>query len=104
MTLRLVNIGRADKGDGDPIRVAFDKINKNFQDYQLDLLNLNNSLSDLNDVVDSISVESGLSFDFGPITPRTVTTPIELLFYASQIDMGTIVSPTPVVYDAGNLG
>ncbi|NBR61613.1 MAG: hypothetical protein EBT86_08180 [Actinobacteria bacterium] len=32
MTLRLVNLGISDKGNGDPIRVAFEKVNLNFID------------------------------------------------------------------------
>jgi hypothetical protein len=97
MSIQLVNIGRANKGDGDPIRVAFDKINQNFQ-------NFTNDLENLSDVVDSIPNTTTLTFDFGSIVPKQVFSPIELLFYASQIDMGTIVSPTPVLYDAGTLG
>lgn len=30
MVQKIVNIGIADKGNGDPLRVAFDKINQNF--------------------------------------------------------------------------
>ena len=108
MTIRLVNLGRADKGDGDPLRVAFDKINQNFTD-------LNSSTQGLQGIqgirgnqglqgLQGTSDQSNLTFDFGTIMPKVVTTPIELLFYASQIDMGTIDSPTPVLYDAGTLG
>lgn len=32
MTLRIVNLGISDKGNGDPIRVAFNKVNLNFTD------------------------------------------------------------------------
>lgn len=35
MTKQLVNLGTADKGNGDPLRVAFEKINGNFNElYQ----------------------------------------------------------------------
>lgn len=166
MTIRLVNIGRADKGDGDPIRVAFDKINQNFTELQLDQTGLldfdgttmfnntgvtisnrgqstgstahitlpadaGNNISILNNYgkitlttgtspgnqknfvfdtdgglifPDGTKQTTALSFDFGTIMPKVVTSPLELLFYASQIDMGTIDNPTPVLYDAGNLG
>lgn len=30
MTIQLINLGTADKGNGDPIRVAFNKVNANF--------------------------------------------------------------------------
>jgi hypothetical protein len=30
MTKQVINIGIADKGDGDPLRVAFSKVNDNF--------------------------------------------------------------------------
>jgi hypothetical protein len=36
MTKQVINVGRADRGDGDPIRVAFVKINDNFNEvYEL---------------------------------------------------------------------
>lgn len=125
MAIQLVNIGTANKGNGDPIRTAFDKINKNFGEHESSInyiTNLSNTLSDgydtlsnglnnlndevdqLTEVVNSIPNEATLTFDFGSIVPKQVFTPIELLFYASQIDMGSIVSPTPVLYDAGTLG
>ena len=38
MAIQTINIGTsANKGDGDPLRVAFDKINKNFA--ELDVTN-----------------------------------------------------------------
>jgi uncharacterized membrane protein YdfJ with MMPL/SSD domain len=125
MAIQLVNIGTANKGNGDPIRVAFDKINKNFGEHNSSITYLTNTsndlndnydslsntvseitneLNDLSDVVASIPNEATLTFDFGSIVPKQVFTPIELLFYTSQIDMGSIVSPTPVLYDAGTLG
>lgn len=94
MNIQLVNIGTANKGNGDPIRTAFNKINNNFT-------NIDNTVTILSSIVTSISTESSLSFDFGSINPRAIVNPLELLFYASQIDMGTILSPTPVLYDAG---
>lgn len=119
MTIRLVNLGRADKGDGDPLRVAFDKINQNFS-----YLTSQDGLQGIQGIqgrqgiqgfqsvqgiqgsqgLQGISDQSNLTFDFGTIMPKVITTPIELLFYTSQIDMGTINSPTPVLYDAGTLG
>jgi hypothetical protein len=36
MTKQVINVGQADKGNGDPIRSAFVKINSNFNElYQL---------------------------------------------------------------------
>jgi len=36
MTKKIINVGRPDKGDGDPLRVAFVKINDNFSEvYEL---------------------------------------------------------------------
>lgn len=121
MAIRLVNLGRADKGDGDPLRVAFNKINENFSENFESISNLtilsttvsnlsnsltvlNNDLDQLTNVVDSIPNTATLTFDFGSIVPKQVFSPIELLFYASNIDMGSIISPTPVLYDAGTLG
>lgn len=104
MPIQIINIGTANKGNGDPLRTAFDKVNQNFGLVESNLEIISNNINVLSNTVDSISNESSLSFDFGSILPKQVTTPIELLFYASQIDMGTITSPTPVLYDAGTLG
>ena len=44
MAILTVNIGTsANKGDGDPLRVAFDKINKNFA--ELDVTNKNSDIN-----------------------------------------------------------
>jgi|TARA_E500000178_G_scaffold354165_1_gene422225 hypothetical protein len=44
MAIQTINIGTsANKGDGDPLRVAFDKINKNFAE-----LNVTNTKRDIN--------------------------------------------------------
>ena len=44
MAIQTINIGTsANKGDGDPLRVAFDKINKNFTE-----LNVTNKNRDIN--------------------------------------------------------
>jgi hypothetical protein len=32
MGKQIINVGKADKGDGDPIRVAFVKVNSNFNE------------------------------------------------------------------------
>jgi hypothetical protein len=45
MTKKIINVGRPDRGDGDPLRVAFVKINDNFNEVyelvtQIDTLNI----------------------------------------------------------------
>lgn len=116
MTIRLINLGRADKGDGDPLRVAFDKINQNFSDIATGSQGLQGiqgrqGVQGIAGIatqglqgLQGTSDQTTLTFDFGTIMPKVVTTPIELLFYASTIDMGSIADPTPVAYDAGTLG
>jgi len=96
MTVRIVNIGVADKGNGDPIRTAFDKINKNFQD-------LNNNVVNLTATVSNISTEASLTeFDFGKIKLNLITDPLQLMFYTADIDLGKISEPAIVEYDAGD--
>jgi len=96
MTIRLVNIGKPNKGDGDPIRTAFDKINKNFQD-------LNNAYINLAQEVGEISTDTKLNdFDFGKITSNLITSPIELLFFTTTMDLGSISEPALIDYDAGD--
>ena len=96
MTVRIVNIGVADKGNGDPIRTAFDKINKNFQDLNNDYINLTQTVS-------SISTAASITeFDFGKITLNVITDPLQLMFYTADIDLGKISEPALVDYDAGD--
>lgn len=97
MTIRIVNIGQADKGNGDPIRTAFDKINKNFQD-------LDNIVEDIAFNVDAISGTNTINeFDFGKIHLNNITSPLQLLFFTSTIDLGYITDPNLINYDAGNI-
>jgi len=117
MALQLVNIGTANKGDGDPIRVAFDKINKNFAEIAtgsqgiqgvqgrqgLQGLQSSQGLQGLQGP-QGTNNETLLTFDFGKIKNNVITTPIELLFYTSTIDLGQISDPDLIEYDAGTLG
>lgn len=44
MAIQLVNLGTsANKGDGDPLRIAFDKVNDNFQEVYSDIKQLNSA-------------------------------------------------------------
>ena len=96
MTIRVVNIGLPDKGNGDPIRIAFDKINKNFTD-------LNESYENLSFELAGISTETTLNeFDFGEICLNQITSPLQLLFFTSTIDLGNINDPALISYDAGD--
>jgi hypothetical protein len=45
MTKQIINIGTADKGNGDPIRTAFDKVNQNFTELYTALGLGNNTLT-----------------------------------------------------------
>ena len=48
MAQRIVNIGTpANKGNGDPIRTAFDKINKNFTEVYSDIVDIKNGTIEL---------------------------------------------------------
>lgn len=96
MTLRIVNIGIADKGNGDPIRTAFDKINKNFQDLKNDYINLTQTVSNIS------TAASITEFDFGKIKLNVITDPLQLMFYTADIDLGKISEPALVEYDAGD--
>jgi hypothetical protein len=97
MPIRVINIGQANKGDGDPIRVAFDKVNKNFNDLNATITNISQAVSN---IVTTTSLEE---FDFGTISPNPITDPLQLLFFTANIDLGSIVEPCPVLYDAGDL-
>ena len=42
MSKKVINVGRADRGDGDPIRVAFVKVNDNFNELYTIVEQFNN--------------------------------------------------------------
>ena len=45
MTQKTINLGTADQGNGDPIRVAFGKVNDNFTELYTALVLIDNSLN-----------------------------------------------------------
>jgi hypothetical protein len=68
MTIQVINVGQADKGNGDPIRTAFVKVNYNFT--QLNDLIFQLSSSGLNIRLDGGSASTiydtnGLNIDGG---------------------------------------
>jgi len=56
MTKQLINVGRADKGDGDPIRVAFVKVNENFNELYG---NFNSLLAQFTSLILNVKIEGG---------------------------------------------
>lgn len=108
MAIRLVNLGIADKGNGDPLRVAFDKINQNFSEIATGTQGIQGiqgyqGLQGIQGLQGS-SNNTLLAFDLGKIQKNVITNPVELLFYTSTIDLGQITDPDLIEYDAGNLG
>jgi len=68
MTKRLINVGRADKGDGDPIRVAFVKVNENFNELYTIVGQFNNLILSIRldgGAANTIYDLSGLNIDGG---------------------------------------
>ena len=56
MSKKVINVGRADRGDGDPIRVAFVKVNDNFNElYE----NFNSLSTQLNDLILNMKIDGG---------------------------------------------
>jgi hypothetical protein len=56
MAKQLINVGRADRGDGDPIRVAFVKVNENFNELYG---NFNSLLIQFTRLVLNIKIDGG---------------------------------------------
>ena len=84
MAQRIINIGTsANKGNGDPIRTAFDKVNKNFTEVYSKIVAIENGtlnvvVSDINGSVhadDSTLMIDGVSAQIvGPVNNSSVTT------------------------------
>jgi hypothetical protein len=52
MTIQVINVGQADKGNGDPLRTAFVKVNSNFNElYDL--------ISQINSSILNIRIDGG---------------------------------------------
>ena len=68
MTKRVINVGKPDKGDGDPLRVAFVKINDNFNEVyelatQVNTLNirLDGGSANTNYDINGLNIDGGVS-------------------------------------------
>ena len=76
MTQKTINLGIADKGNGDPLRVAFDKVNDNFTELYANLETYLPSPSG-NDGKFLTTDGENLIWDTIP-TPEPVTAPIDV--------------------------
>jgi hypothetical protein len=56
MSKKVINVGRADRGDGDPLRVAFVKVNDNFNDLYG---NFNSLLVQFTSLILNVKIEGG---------------------------------------------
>ena len=86
MTQQIINVGnKVNDGTGDPLRIAFQKINNNFTTV-------------------FTGGAAALGWDFGSIIPQPISTPIEyLMSLAGDIDMGTITAPAAIDIDVGTI-
>jgi hypothetical protein len=56
MSKKVINVGQTDRGDGDPIRVAFVKVNDNFNElYE----NVNSLSTQFNDLILNMKIDGG---------------------------------------------
>ena len=65
MTKQVINVGRADKGDGDPLRVAFVKVNDNFNDIYVQVTELKTLIRLDGGSANTIYDVNGLNIDGG---------------------------------------
>ena len=68
MSKKVINVGRADRGDGDPIRVAFIKVNDNFNELYTIVEQLNNLILNIKldgGAASTIYDTNGLNIDGG---------------------------------------
>lgn len=69
MTQQLINLGIADKGNGDPLRTAFGKVNNNFN--ELYARSENTDAQTLTLVGDTLSITGGNSVDLSKYEAST---------------------------------
>lgn len=68
MTIQVINVGQADKGNGDPIRTAFVKVNYNFTQLYDQISQLNTSILNIRidgGAASTVYEASGLNIDGG---------------------------------------
>ena len=68
MTKKVINVGRADRGDGDPIRVSFIKVNDNFNELYTIVGQFNNLILNIKldgGAASTIYDTDGLNIDGG---------------------------------------
>jgi hypothetical protein len=68
MTIQVINVGQADKGNGDPIRTAFVKVNYNFSELYDLISQINTSILNIRldgGAASTIYEASGLNIDGG---------------------------------------
>jgi hypothetical protein len=68
MTIQVINVGQADKGNGDPIRTAFVKVNYNFSELYDLISQINTSILNIRldgGAASTIYETSGLNIDGG---------------------------------------
>jgi hypothetical protein len=68
MAKQIINVGRADRGDGDPIRVSFIKVNDNFNELYTIVGQLNNLILNIKldgGAANTIYDTDGLNIDGG---------------------------------------
>ena len=107
MTKLTINIGTADKGDGDPLRVAFNKVNENFTELY-NALGLDSGLLNLGafEFTDSVMTTT----DSTPIVIDQATTITSNLTVGGNIlpqtanggDLGSLARPFRSLYVSNN--
>ena len=99
MAQKIVNIGTsANKGNGDPIRTAFDKINQNFTEVYSDIVDIQNGTIEITGTVTG-DVRGSIFGDDSTIAFDALTGEIKAVVNNSSVTTTSLVATTVV----GNL-
>jgi outer membrane lipoprotein SlyB len=103
MAQQIINIGTsANKGNGDPIRTAFDKVNKNFTEVYSDIQDIQNGVITLTGSVVG-DVKGSLFGDDSTIAFDAITGEIRAVVNNSSVTTTSLVATTVVGDVTGNV-
>jgi hypothetical protein len=107
MTKQIINIGTADKGNGDPIRTAFDKVNQNFTELYTALGLGNNTLTigsfEFTDNIISTNDSSNIIIDQAVVINSELTVQGDIVpNIANEHTLGTLNRPFKSIFVSGN--
>jgi hypothetical protein len=106
MTKQIINLGTADKGNGDPLRTAFDKVNQNFTELYtalgLDAGGINIGSFEFTDNILSTTDSSNIIIDQAVVINSELTVHGDIVpNIANEHNLGSLAKPFKSIYVSG---